>query len=305
MMHGPKFVRYVGVATLVITGAACAHGPEPDAYGAFEATEVTVSAESSGRLLAFLPEDGAHLAAGATVGVIDTAQIALQRDQTSATRSGAAARRVAADQQVRAIVAQLDIAKRAYERTQRLVAQQAATSQQLDQNEREYRVLGAQLAAVRAQREAADRDVQSSEARVGEIEDRLRKSTIVNPVGGTVLVAYMKRGEMVQPGQPLYKIADLDSMILRAYVAEPQVARVRIGAGARVSIDVGHDKRQELDGVVTWVSSQSEFTPTPIQTRDERANLVYAVKIRVANPNGIVKVGMPADVRFVAQTASR
>jgi HlyD family secretion protein len=132
---------------------------------------------------------------------------------------------------------------------------------------------------------------------LAQISQQLAKSQITSPVAGTVLARYTDRGEFVQPGQPLYKIANLDSMILRAYVTETQLARVKLGAPASVSIDTGRTRRT-LTGTVSWVSPEAEFTPTPIQTRDERKDLVYAVKVRVANPGGIVKIGMPADVRF-------
>ena len=140
-------------------------------------------------------------------------------------------------------------------------------------------------------------------SRVAQIEDMIRRSRVTNPVAGTVLATYARAGEFLQPGQPLYKIANLDSMVLRAYVAETQLAHVRLGAPAQVSVDVGPGQRRVLPGRVTWVSSSAEFTPTPIQTREERADLVYAVKIDVPNTGGIAKIGMPADVRFTAPPA--
>jgi len=190
------------------------------------------------------------------------------------------------------------IASRAYERTRRLHAQQAATAQQLDQAERDYKVLTEQIQGVEAQRQSVAQEVKSTDARLAQIGDQLGKARITSPVSGTVLARYADRGEFVQAGQPLYKIANLDSMILRAYVNETQLAHVKLGGTANVSIDTGNKTRRTLAGTVTWVSPEAEFTPTPIQTRDERKDLVYAVKIRVPNPNGIVKIGMPADVRF-------
>jgi HlyD family secretion protein len=132
---------------------------------------------------------------------------------------------------------------------------------------------------------------------VAQLDDRIRRSTIANPSAGTVLVTYVKSGEIVQPGQPLYKIADMRNVDVRAYVSQPQLAGVTLGKLARVTLDNG-DSRQALNGTVTWISTQAEFTPTPIQTRDERADLVYAIKIRVPNENGLLKIGMPVDVEF-------
>ena len=287
--------------------------PVPDAYGNVEATEVVISPEAAGQLTAFSVEEGQMLAAGAVVGAVDSTQLALQRNQLAAQREAAVSRVGEVDRQVQALTAQrdaaqaqreaavaqrgalqsqLEIARRAHERTQRLFAQQAATAQQLDQAERDDRVLqdqikaqdqqieaqgrqvaaqAAQMAAAQAQRQTALTQVSSADAQVAQVNDRIRKSAVTNPIAGTVLVTYARAGEMVQPGQPLYKIADLDAVDVRAYVTEPQLASVNIGQQARVTADAG-DGRQTLTGTVSWVSAQAEFTPTPIQTRDERAD---------------------------------
>jgi HlyD family secretion protein len=282
----------------LLATAACGDGSTPDAYGNFEATEVVVSAETSGQLLQFIPDEGRVLDAGALAGVVDTTQLALELDQLHAQHLAARSRAVEVRRQIDALTVQREIARRAYERTKRLFAQQAATAQQLDQTEREFRVLGEQIQAARSQQEAAGQESAATEARVAQLRERIRKSRITTPIGGTVLATYAEAGEFVQPGQPLFKIARLDSMDLRAYITGSQLASVRLGQRAGVSIDVGKDHRRVLNGEVIWVSSSAEFTPTPIQTRDERADLVYAIKIRVANPDGLVKIGMPADVQF-------
>lgn len=280
------------------TLAGCRRGEQPDAYGNFETTEVVVSAEASGQLLLFTADEGRHVAAGELVGIIDTTQLALQQRQLAAQRAATQSRVAEVGQQLDALRVQHEIALRNYERVKRLFADQAATAQQLDQAEQQYKVLHEQIQGAEAQRRTVGQDVASTDAQLAQIRQRLEKSRITSPISGTVLASYAKRGELVQPGQPLYKIANLDSMILRAYVTETQLARVKIGAAAQVAIDAGTSGHRTLPGTVTWVSSEAEFTPTPIQTRDERKDLVYAVKIRVANPSGVVKIGMPADVRF-------
>ena len=290
--------NYICLGVLLLS-AACHGGSEPDAYGNFETTEVVVSAETSGQLLSFKADEGQTLAAGQLVGVIDTTQLALQQRQLTAQKSGGASRVTEVGQQLDALRVQQEIAQRHYERVQRLFAVQAATAQQLDQAERDYKVLTEQIQAAEAQRRSVAEDVKSTDARLAQIAEQLGKARITSPVGGTVLARYSDRGEFVQPGQPLYKIANLDSMILRAYVNETQLAQVKLGGTANVSIDTGNKTRRTLTGTVSWISPEAEFTPTPIQTRDERKDLVYAVKVRVANPGGIVKIGMPADVRFV------
>ena len=295
MMPVQQTLIVVALAALV---AGCRDTNQPDAYGNFETTEVVVSAETSGQLLSFRADEGQTLAAGQLVGVIDTTQLALQERQLSAQRSGATSRVTEVGQQLDALRVQQEIAKRNYERVQRLFNEQAATAQQLDQAERDYKVLTEQIQGAEAQRRTVGEDEKSTDARLAQVTHQLGKSRITSPVSGTVLARYADRGEFVQPGQPLYKIANLDSMVLRAYVTETQLSRVKLGAPATISIDTGDKTRRTLSGRVSWVSPEAEFTPTPIQTRDERRDLVYAVKLSVPNPGGIVKIGMPADVRF-------
>lgn len=292
--------RRAALAALVVsaTAIACGREPEPDAYGNFEAIEVVVSAEESGRLLSFTAREGARLDPGVVVGTIDTTPLALERAQAEAQQDAIASRAIEADRQIAVLEAQLAVAQRSHERVQRLHAQQAATAQQLDQTEREYRVLQRQIAAARAQRRTATQEAAAAEARVDQVEDRIGRGTIVNPRAGVVLATHVEEGELVRAGQALFRIADLDTLELRAYISGDQLGAVRLGSPAEVTIDTGENARTTLAGTVTWVASEAEFTPTPIQTRNERADLVYAVKIRVANPNGLAKIGMPADVRF-------
>jgi HlyD family secretion protein len=300
-MRGVIFFAVAVMAAAITVG--CNGESEPDAYGNVETTEVVVGAETSGLLLWFAAREGNALESGALVAVIDTTQLTLESDVVATQRAASESRSREVAQQIRALEVQRDIARRTYERTQRLFDQQAATSQQLDQAERDYRVLVEQTEAARAQRQTVGQDVASADARVAQIRDRIRRSQIRNPLDGMVLATYAEAGEFVQLGQPLYKIADLDSMVVRAYLLEGQLAHVRIGGPAQVSIDVGANERRVLNGTVTWVSSQAEFTPTPIQTREERADLVYAVKIRVPNPDRLLKIGMPADVQFAGAAA--
>jgi len=295
------------LAALVAIAAAggCTKAEKPDAYGNVEATEVTVGSQASGQLLAFTPNEGQKLSTGALAAVVDTSALVLQLQQIVAQRTSTGSRVNEFTKQAGVLEAQRVVAERTYERAKRLFAQQAATAQQLDQAERDYRTLVAQIEALRAQRQTASVDVSSSDARVAQIRDQIRKSRIINPVSGTVLTTFVNTGEFVQVGQPLYKIANLDTVELRAYVTEPQLAQVKIGMPVQLTIDVGDQQRRSLTGTVSWVSSQAEFTPTPIETRDERTNLVYAIKVRVPNTNGMLKIGMPADVRLATATASR
>lgn len=290
-------LAFPGAAILL---AACGGSRPPDAYGNFEAVEVTVSAQTSGQIERFTPVEGARLERGASVALIDTTQLALERQQLAAQRAAAGARRRQASEQLRALQVQEEIARRAYQRTERLYAQHAATSTQLDQSEREYRSLTAQIEAARALRRSVALDSASAEAKVAQIMEQLAWSSVANPEPGTVLAVYARAGEVVQPGQPLYKIASLDTLTLRAYITGDQLSTVRIGQQVQVAVTSDDGSLATRPGTVTWVSPTAEFTPTPVQTRDERANLVYAVKIRVANGDGALKIGMPADVTLSA-----
>lgn len=288
----PKLI----LASILPLLSACNRDREPDAYGAFEANEVVVSTLATGQLLTFTPVEGARLARGAVVGLVDTAQLALERAQALAQQEATGSRAAEVTRQMSILEIQRAIARRTYDRTRRLFAQKAATAQQLDQAERDYRVLGAQIEAALAQRQSVSKDVTSSEARVAQISERLAHNRVINPETGTVLATFVRAGEVVQAGQPLYRIANLDSLTLRAYVSEGQLHAITLGLEVQVNVDGGDGRLIPLRGTVRWISAKAEFTPTPVQTRNERADLVYAVKVVVPNQRGLLKIGMPADL---------
>lgn len=297
-MRSGTIAHRAALAALACALLGCRRDAEPDAYGNFEATEVVVSAQASGQLRSFTPAEGMQLARGAEVGLVDTTQLALERSQIVAQRDATGARVLEAERQIAVLAVQRELAQRVYERTRRLFDQQAATAQQLDQAEREYRVLVAQIEAARAQRHSVAQQLGSSDARVAQIRDLIAKSRIVNPTPGTVLATLVNAGEVVQIGQPLYRIANLDTLTLRAYVTAPQLAAIRLGQRVRVNVDQGRGELLAVPGIVSWIASKAEFTPTPIQTRDQRADLVYAIKVSVPNPGGALKIGMPADLNL-------
>lgn len=296
-MPSHRVATRIAVTAALLVFGACRHAQEPDAYGNFEATETVVSAETSGALLWFTPMEGQQVAPGTLLGVIDTVQLALERAQARAQSAASRSRVSESGRQIGVLAVQRDVAQRTYERTRRLFNEKAATAQQLDQTEGQYRTLGQQIAAARVQQQSAVSDARASDARVAQITEQIARSRVSAPLTGTVLATYARKGEFMQPGQPLFRMANLDSMTLRAYVTEPQLTQLKIGQRVEVSVDRA-GSRVVLPGTVTWVASKAEFTPTPVQTRDERADLVYAVKIWVANRNGVLKIGMPADVVF-------
>ena len=334
-----RLVRMLVNAALVATATAgCSRSTEPDAYGNVEATEVTVTSEVGGQLLDFKAIEGQPLTKGQAIATIDAAPLTLQREQAAAQhaatasratevlrqvpvleaqRGAAQAQREAATAQRAALTSQAEIARRTLARTERLIAQQAATAQQLDQNESEVRTLleqikaqdqqieaqarqvasvDAQLAVVRTQHETAALQTRSAAAQVALVDDRIRRTQVTNPSAGTVLVTYVEIGEVVQAGQPLYRIADLSAVDVRAYVTETQLSALKLGQHVEIGFDTAPGTQHTAAGDITWIASQAEFTPTPIQTRDERSDLVYAIKIRVANENRQLKIGMPVDV---------
>lgn len=269
---------------------------EPDAYGNFEATEVVVSAEIGGTLLWFEAEEGDRLPVGALVGQVDTARLALQREEIVSQQRASETRTTEAGARIAVLRTQLATARDEHARTLRLYEADAATARQLNQTEGEVRTLGARIDAARAQAEGASEEVGSVGARVAQVDEQIEKSRIMNPVIGTVLTTYVEPGEYVQPGAPLYEVANLDTLTLRAYISGAQLASVRVGQRVEVRYDVGEDRLETVPGRVTWIASDAEFTPTPIQTREERTDQVYAIKVRVPNPNGAIKIGMPGEV---------
>jgi HlyD family secretion protein len=268
---------------------------DADAYGNFEATEVTVAAEVGGRLLELRLDEGDRVSRGAVVGAVDTVPLILERRATAARRAAAAARAREANTTIAALEVQQTIADRELARTERLLKNAAATAQQGDRAEREARVVKEQLAGARVGRAALSQEVAALDAQVALIDERLARSRIISPLDGTILTRYVEPGEFVQQGQPLFKLASLDSLTFRAYVSGSQLTSLRLGQAVRVGVDRA-DSIATLAGRVTWISSVAEFTPTPIQTRDERADQVYAVKVAVKNPDGVLRIGQPGEL---------
>ncbi|WP_020607365.1 HlyD family secretion protein [Spirosoma spitsbergense] len=301
---------------LVVVASACQNNDDTaDAYGNFEAVETTVSAEATGTLQQFTVQEGESLKAGQTVGQIDTEQLKLRKAQLLASKKAVqsrtpnvAAQLSAFDNQVAVQQQQLKTLEREKQRTRNLIAAGAAPTKQLDDIQAQMDGINRQIALIRQQRVAqasalnTQRSGTSAEAaplaeQVKQIDDQIAKSAVINPVGGTVTVKYAEPGEVVSYGKPLYNVAALDNIILRAYVAGDQLTNVKTGQRVTVFVDAPDDKLKPYEGTVTWVSSKAEFTPKIIQTKDERVNLVYAMKISVKN-DGTLKIGMPGEVRF-------
>ena len=273
-----------------------------DAMGTFEATEVIVSAEQNGRLINFDVEEGNNLNEGQPVGTIDTVQLYLRARQLGATRQSYASQRPDISKQTAATIQQLKKAEMERDRYAKLVKDNAANKKLLDDAENNVRVLRRQLEALRSSLDnstgSLDKQMDAVEIERRQVLDQLEKCHIKSPINGTVLEKYAEAGEYATLGKPLFKIADINDMKLRVYISAEQMTKLKIGSRVKVYADMGKDDRREYPGVVEWISDKAEFTPKTIQTRDERANLVYAVKIAVENTDGLIKIGMYGDVRF-------
>lgn len=284
---------------VVLLLAGCQEdAPTADAYGQFEAVEVMVSSEMAGRLVTFTVTEGQRLDAGAVVGLVDTTQLALQRAQLVASRRVVRARARSVLAQIDVLEAQKAVLAVEQARVARLLTDGAATPKQRDDLDGQVRVLDQQMASIRTQNPAILGELDVLDAQVAQVDDRIRRSRIHNPVAGTVLTTYAEAHELTGAGQPLYKIANLDALDLRAYLSGAQLPHVRIGQQVTVLIDADATTNRALSGEVTWIAAQAEFTPRPIQTKEERVTLVYAFTVRVANPDGALKIGMPGEVRF-------
>ena len=281
---------------------------EYDATGTFEATEVTVAAEQSGALVRFDVNEGDEMALGQEVGLVDTTQIWLKIQQMVATKEVYKSQKPDMEKQIAATRQQLAKARQDQQRYKELVADGAAPSKMLDDATSQVKVLqkqlDAQISTLSSQLSTLNSQLSTTDVQVRQLQDQLQKCHIVTPIAGTVLEKYVERGEFVAVGKPLFMMADTKQMFIRAYVTSAQLKDIKVGQKAKVFADYGDGQkttvstsRQEYDGTVCWISSRSEFTPKTILTDDERADLVYALKVAIKN-DGYVKIGMYGEVSF-------
>jgi len=282
--------------------AACrGHEKDYDATGTFEATETTVFAEQSGALLSFDVNEGDLIEAARQVGLIDTMQTWLKIQQMDATKAVYQSQKPDMERQIAATRQQLTKAQQDEQRYRELVADGAAPSKMLDDATSQVKVLQKQLAAqissLSTSTQTLDKQTAAAEVQKAQLQDMLRKCHIMTPAKGTVLEKYVERGEFVSVGKPLFKMADTESMYLRAYVTSVQLQHMKTGQQVKVFADYGDGQRKEYAGTISWISSRSEFTPKTILTDDERADLVYAIKVAIKN-DGFVKIGMYGGLKL-------
>lgn len=294
--------KIFALAGVMLMMAACGNKEkEYDATGTFEATETTVYAEQNGALLTFSVNEGEVLEAGREVGLIDTTQTWLKIQQLGATKQVYQSQKPDMQRQIAVTRQQLVKARQEEQRYKELVADGAAPSKMLDDARSQVMVLqrqlDAQISSLTTSTRALDKQSAATDVQVNQLRDILRKCHIMTPTRGIVLEKYVERGEFVAAGKPLFKIADTENMFMRAYVTSAQLKDIKLGQKVKVFADYGDGQKKTYDGTISWISSRSEFTPKTILTEDERADLVYAVKIAIKN-DGFVKIGMYGEVKL-------
>ena len=296
-----KTIKLFVISVTAVLYSCNSSNSDYDASGIFETTEVIVSARGNGELKQFDIEEGQEISPNITLGYIDTTQLALKRQQLIATLSATDSRKLDENRQLATIRQQIANLKTEQHRFEELVKVNAASQKQLDDINYNLEVLEKQLSATSEQIGSNNTSLTgqsaSIAAQVAQIDDQISNCIVYSPIKGTVLSKYAEQGEFVVAGRALFKVGNVEDIKLRAYITAGQLTTLQIGQSVKVYADLGENNRKEFKGTVSWISDEAEFTPKTIQTRDERANLVYAIKILVRN-DGTIKRGMYGDVKF-------
>ncbi|MCF8296100.1 MAG: HlyD family efflux transporter periplasmic adaptor subunit [Saprospiraceae bacterium] len=295
-MNTIKKITFLVLAS--ITLFSCSNGDDKsDAYGNFEATETTISSEANGKLLMFNIEEGQQLKQGQKIGLIDTTDLSLKKEQLTAQRE-------AVSTKVASVLSQIEVYNQQKKnllidklRIEKMLKDEAATQKQLDDINGAIDVIEKNISAIKTQNSGILNELEAFDKQIEQVSLAISKCYLKNPINGTVLVKLAEKDEIVNMGKPLYQIADLTNMELRVYVSGTQLANIKLGQKADVLIDKTETENRKLEGKISWISSSAEFTPKVIQTKKERVNMVYAVKVVVKN-DGTLKIGMPGDVLF-------
>ena len=291
-----KKLQIITLSLLII--GACRNGEKKsDAYGNFEAVETIVSSETAGKLLSMEVKQGDQLEPGKPIALIDTTELVLKRLQTQAQLTASETKKQNVTAQINVLKEQKKNAQTTQQRVSKMFADKAATQQQMDDINGQINVLDKQISATNTQFQLIASEMELVNRQLDLLNEQLTKCRINSPVKGTVLETYLETGELATPGKPVLKMADLSILELKVYVSGAQLSKVKLGNEVKVLIDAGAKEMQSLTGKISWISSESEFTPKIIQTKEERVKLMYAVKIVVPN-DGSLKIGMPGEVVF-------
>lgn len=296
-----RFLNIVYILSTLLAFACSNGNGDFDATGTFEAEEIIVSSEAMGKLVMFQVEEGMEFKQNQIVGIVDTIQLHLKKKQLLSSVTAVLSKQPDINTQLAALQEQIKTAEIEKKRIENLVSSNAATTKQLDDINSQLEVLNKQYTATKSSLTISKQGLQSETlpliAQVEQIQDQINKSIIRNPINGTVLTRYAKPDEITANGKALYKVANLSDMTLRAYVDGDQLGQIKLGQKVKVFVDKGEGDQKEMSGEIYWVSSKAEFTPKTIQTKDERANLVYAIKVKVIN-DGYLKIGMYGEIKF-------
>lgn len=288
-------IKILTVLTIAVLLTACnSNGDKADGYGNFEATEITISAENTGKLMAFTIDEGTVVEHNQLIGYIDTIPLYLKKEQLLVQKDVINSKSKGVLSQIDVLQARLKSANINKTRVENLIKDNAGTQKQLDDVQGEIDIIKNQIRSVEIQNAPVVNELKTLDVQLQQVEDQIQKSKIVNPINGTVLSKYVETNEIVAFGKPLYKIANLSTMELRVYVSETQLAKITIGESVSVKID-DQEGMKTYEGTISWIASEAEFTPKIIQTKEERVALVYAVKVQVKN-DGSLKIGMPAEM---------
>lgn len=289
-----RITGFILIVTLLTLGACKQNDEKSFGYGNFEATEIMISSQAKGEILWFKPGEGDFVKKGELVGQIDTTDLYLTKKQVLSQKQVTATQLETINASISVQNQQLKNSLKNRERIHSLFEKNAATQKQVDDIDGAVALLKKQIEAVKVKKKTVTAQLEAIARQIDQINENIRKCSIVNPVDGTILVKYIEAGELAMPGKPLYKTADLTVMKLKAYVSGAQLSEIKIGQKVKVLYDVSATENKTVEGKITWISPTAEFTPKTIQTKEERVNLVYAVKIEVKN-DGAIKIGMPGE----------
>ena len=291
-----KMKTFIFLSLIIILGACSNNKAKSDAFGNFETDEVIISSENSGKIMLTAFNEGEKVNIGDVMAITDTANLTLQRSQLLAQKESVLAQKAGLFASIAVSDQQITNVQKDQVRIKKMLAEGAATPKQMDDIDGQIALTGKQKKAYAAQISAIEKSAEAVDAQIAVLNDRIGTSVVKAPISGIILEKYAETGELAAPGKSLYKLANMDTLILRVYVSGPQLTQVKVGGKVKVMID-GIDGIKEITGIVAWISSEAEFTPKIIQTREERVKLVYAAKVRVPN-DGTLKLGMPGEIKF-------
>jgi len=287
---------FLFLSLILLLGACSNNKTKSDAFGNFETDEVIISSENSGKIIMTAFSEGEKVKKGDVMAITDTANLVLQRSQLLAQKASVLAQKAGLFASIAVSDQQITNVQKDQVRIKKMLADGAATPKQMDDIDGQIALTGKQKKAYSAQIAAIEMSAEAVDAQIAVLNDKIGTAVVKAPISGIILEKYAETGELAMPGKSLYKMANIDTLILRVYISGPQLTQIKTGKAVKVMIDA-NEGLKEIAGTVEWISPEAEFTPKIIQTREERVKLVYAAKVRVPN-DGSLKLGMPGEIKF-------